>query len=170
MQFSNSKQNTAMVFIRNLPYKLVSSTYNTIRRANNYVRVDKTEMVNKRIRIPRYFSYTKELEPYSEPKAYVVQIMKYNEHIVSIYTIDQTEVVFTESRLLHVIKANNKTQNIDHWSLSYSDIVSVQVRLSYQVKSSYRLKLKILNTLRMINKSKKSWRGKSYKRIRNVQL
>ena len=121
------KQNSTMVYIKNLPYKLGSSTYNMIRRANNYVRVDKSDKIDKRIRIPRYFSYTKELEPYSQPKAYVVQIMKYKEHIVSIYTLKLSEVVFTESRLLHVTKGDDKNQSMDHWSVPYSDIVNVKV-------------------------------------------
>lgn len=115
---------------KNMPIFFISFVYSIFKKVNNAIRVEKADTTDRRIRYPRYFSYTKELEPYSAQKAFAVQIMRYNENVINIYSLHQTEVIFTENRILCVKLHSDDSETIEHWSLLFTDILNANVSLS----------------------------------------
>ena len=118
------------VKFKNLPSMLIYSFHHVFKTITYYFKVDKELGKEKRIRYPRYFGYTKELETYSAIKAFAVEAMKkinyelpYSENIIAIISLDNTEVILTENRLLCITK-ENKSDEFDYWYLLYSDILS----------------------------------------------
>lgn len=67
-KLENNKDTKGIAHIHDRTKRFASSAYNFIKKANNYIRVDQSKNADKRIRHPRYFSITKELEPYSAQK------------------------------------------------------------------------------------------------------
>mmetsp|Transcript_1060 Transcript_1060/g.1041 ORF Transcript_1060/g.1041 Transcript_1060/m.1041 type:complete len:477 (-) Transcript_1060:372-1802(-) len=115
---------------KNAPYFLVFSLHRLLKKVNYYIKVDKDIEKESRIRKPRYFSYTKELEPYSAIKAFAVDSMKrinvelpYSENISFIVSLSKSEVIFTENRILCITQEQDSDKYED-WFLLYSDIIS----------------------------------------------
>eukprot|EP00343_Euplotes_focardii_P002121 CAMPEP_0205805268 /NCGR_PEP_ID=MMETSP0205-20121125/8445_1 /ASSEMBLY_ACC=CAM_ASM_000278 /TAXON_ID=36767 /ORGANISM="Euplotes focardii, Strain TN1" /LENGTH=170 /DNA_ID=CAMNT_0053076223 /DNA_START=287 /DNA_END=795 /DNA_ORIENTATION=- len=87
--------------------------------------MDKGMDEDKRIRNPRYFGYTKELESYSYKKALAIQILPIDD-IIDIFTFEKTEVILTGNRVL-CITQGTKMEDLNYWTLKYSDILNVKL-------------------------------------------
>jgi len=114
------------VRIKQIPVAILYALYQFIKKINHKVKMDKGIDDDKRIRNPRYFGYTKELEDFSYKKALAIQILPIDD-ITDIFTFERTEMILTEKMLL-CISQEDKIENLDYWTLKYSDILSVKVR------------------------------------------
>ena len=132
-RYRNRVKGFTMKF-KNLPSAVLFSFYHIFKTINYYIKVDKDNEKEKRIRYPRYFGYTKELETYSDIKAFAVDTMKtinydlpYSENIISFCSLDNSEVILTENRLLCITRQKNPDM-FDYWYLLFADILSCNIK------------------------------------------
>lgn len=62
--------------IKYVPLAVLYTFYQLVKKINHSVKVHQGVDKDKRIRYPRYFGYTKELEAYSYKKSFAIEIMK----------------------------------------------------------------------------------------------
>jgi hypothetical protein len=125
------------VKLKHIPLAILYTFYQLIKKINHSVKMDKGMDKEKRIRYPRYFGYTKELESYSYTKAFAVEIMKrinlnlsQSENITATFSLDKTEIILTENRILCVTQGLT-LEDLRYWSLLYSDVLSLKVSSIY---------------------------------------
>jgi hypothetical protein len=115
----------ASVRLKGVPLAVLYTLYQLIKKINRSVKMRKNQDDDQRIRNPRYFGYTKELEPYSYKKALAIKLFSIDD-IIEIFTFEKSEVILTENRILCITQKELK-EDLDYWTLQYSDILNVKV-------------------------------------------